>query len=53
MATLPPPAVMISEAPLPMPYLSICSASHIRNAVPAVIEVTAITHHSGLFDQLG
>gem|GEM_PF-4317031 len=30
------PAVMISEMPLPMPYLSICSPSHIKKTVPAV-----------------
>ena len=33
---------MISRLmPLPMPYSSICSPSHIRNTVPAVIVITA------------
>ena len=30
------PEVMISDTPLPIPYLSICSPSHIKNTVPAV-----------------
>ena len=34
---------MISKLmPLPMPYSSICSPSHIRNTVPAVIVNTPV-----------
>ena len=31
------PAMMIRLMPLPMPYSSICSPSHIRKTVPAVM----------------
>ena len=41
------PAVMMSETPLPMPCLSICSPSHIRKTVPAVSEQIAMSHQSG------
>ena len=34
------PAMMISEMPLPMPRLVICSPSHIRNMVPPISEMT-------------
>ena len=40
------PAMMIIDAPLPMPCLSICSPSHIRNMQPAVRAVTAMTHQT-------
>jgi len=36
------PAIMIRLMPLPMPYSSICSPSHIRKTVPAVIPTTPI-----------
>jgi hypothetical protein len=35
------PAMMMSEIPLPIPYSSICSPSHIRNMVPTVTVNTA------------
>ena len=34
------PAMMIKLMPLPMPNSSICSPSHIRKIVPAVIVIT-------------
>ena len=37
------PAVRMIETPLPMPYLSICSPSHIRNRLPAVSVVMPTT----------
>ena len=39
------PAMMISEMPLPMPRLVICSPSHIRNMVPPTIEMTVVTRN--------
>jgi len=41
------PAAMIRDNPLPIPNLSICSPSHIKNTVPAVSTITAINHHCG------
>ena len=35
------PAMMMRLMPLPMPYSSICSPSHIRKMVPAVMVRTA------------
>ena len=35
------PAMMMSDTPLPMPRLVICSPSHIRNMVPPISEITA------------
>ena len=35
------PAMMISDTPLPIPRLVICSPSHIRNIVPPISEMTA------------
>ena len=35
------PAMMMRLMPLPMPYSSICSPSHIRKIVPAVMVRTA------------
>ena len=35
------PAMMMRLMPLPMPYSSICSPSHIRKTVPAVMVMTA------------
>ncbi len=46
------PAVMMSETPLPMPYLSICSPSQVRKMLPAVIAVIAMTHQTGFEAQL-
>ena len=40
------PAMMISDMPLPMPRLVICSPSHIRNIVPPTSEITAATRNS-------
>ena len=40
------PAMMMSEMPLPMPRLVICSPSHIRNMVPPISETTAATRNS-------
>ena len=44
------PAMMISETPLPMPRLVICSPIHIRNKVPPTrLTVPAISEqHAGL-----
>ncbi len=36
------PEKMISEMPLPMPRLVICSPSHIRNMVPPVSVITVV-----------
>jgi hypothetical protein len=40
------PARMISEMPLPRPYSSICSPSHIRNKHPAVSDVRPTTQNA-------
>ena len=40
------PAMMISEMPLPMPRLVICSPSHIRNIVPPTRLITAAMRNS-------
>ena len=37
--------MMISETPLPMPRLVICSPSHIRNMVPPTRLITAVTRN--------
>ena len=34
------PAIISKLMPLPMPYSSICSPSHIKNTVPAVMVMT-------------
>ena len=39
------PARMISEMPLPRPYSSICSPSHIKKIDPAVSEKTPVTQN--------
>ena len=39
------PAMMISEMPLPMPRLVICSPSHIRNMVPPTRLMTVVTRN--------
>ena len=39
------PAMMISETPLPMPRLVICSPSHIRNMVPPTRMMTVVTRN--------
>ena len=44
---------MMREMPLPMPYLSICSPSHMRKVVPAVMAVTAVSHQRGFCAQVG
>ena len=41
------PERMIIEMPLPTPRSVICSPSHIRNIVPVVIVVVAISSHCG------
>ena len=40
------PAMMISETPLPMPRLVICSPIHIRNRVPPTRLIVAATRNS-------
>ena len=40
------PAMMISEMPLPTPRLVICSPIHIRNIVPPISEMIAVTRNS-------
>ena len=40
------PAMMISETPLPMPRLVICSPIHIRNRVPPTRLMVAATRNS-------
>ena len=40
------PAMMISETPLPMPRLVICSPIHIRNMVPPTRLIVAATRNS-------
>ena len=40
------PAMMISETPLPMPRLVICSPSHIRNMVPPIRVTTVVMRNS-------
>ena len=47
------PAAMMSETPLPMPCLSICSPSHMRNMQPAVRAATAMTHQTTLPENSG
>jgi hypothetical protein len=39
-------AMMISETPLPMPYSSICSPSHIRKILPAVMAARPVIQKS-------
>ena len=39
--------MMISDTPLPMPRLVICSPSHIRNSVPAVKQTIVLMMNSG------
>jgi hypothetical protein len=41
------PAMMISETPLPIPRLVICSPTHIRNNVPPTRLMVAATRNSG------
>ncbi len=40
------PAMMISDTPLPMPRLVICSPIHIRNRVPPTRLIVAATRNS-------
>ena len=40
------PAMMISDTPLPMPRLVICSPIHIRNSVPPTRLIVAATRNS-------
>ncbi len=47
------PAMMMSEMPLPMPYSSICSPSHIRKTVPTVIVRTAANPNQHQVEAVG
>ena len=46
------PAMINRLMPLPMPYSSICSPSHIRNTVPAVMVITPVNCHMNGSDPL-
>ncbi len=44
------PAMMIRLMPLPMPNSSICSPSHIKKTVPAVMVITVTSCQPKLID---